>query len=60
MSAMKEGRKHYFDFLRGLAILMVVGIHTFPYKELYDFHSSFGSFCQVLLINFFSVQCHYF
>lgn len=25
-----EARNHYFDFLRGIAILMVVGIHTYP------------------------------
>lgn len=26
----RNGRVRYFDFLRGLAILMVVGIHTYP------------------------------
>jgi len=24
-----KNRNHYFDFLRGIAILMVVGIHTY-------------------------------
>ncbi len=27
-------RNHYFDFLRGIAIMMVVGIHTFAVEEV--------------------------
>lgn len=27
-------RNHYFDFLRGIAIIMVVGIHTFSVEEV--------------------------
>ncbi len=35
---MGESRNNYFDFLRGVAIIMVVGIHTFGY------HGGFDSF----------------
>lgn len=30
---MEQNRNHYFDFLRGIAILMVVGIHSFKMPE---------------------------
>lgn len=33
MTSAKE-RNTYFDFLRGLAIIMVVGIHTFPAESV--------------------------
>lgn len=45
-------RNPYFDFLRGLAILMVVGIHTYP-----GGHKMSGSILEVVQlvsINFFN------
>ena len=33
---MKRSRNEYFDFLRGIAIIMVVGIHTLPKLTEYD------------------------
>lgn len=42
----------YFDFLRGLAILMVVGIHTYPGDH--ELSGSFTDKIQLLLINFFN------
>ena len=41
---MSKKRNQYFDFLRGLAIIMVVGIHTFPG------HEGFSSFKDELVV----------
>lgn len=40
MSANTNSRNQYFDFLRGVAIIMVVGIHTIKVNDLgfYNFH----------------------
>ena len=49
---MKEPRNLYFDFLRGIAIMMVVGIHTFLYADV-----GFGSFrgsCNVVIRQLFN------
>ena len=45
-------RNHYFDYLRGLAIIMVVGIHTYPGNL--SWHGKWYEFIGVLLINFFN------
>ena len=42
-----SSRNPYFDFLRGLAIIMVVGIHTFRPHDLTL--TSFVDVCNVLL-----------
>lgn len=41
---MSQNRNQYFDFLRGLAIIMVIGIHTFPG------HEGFGSVKDELIV----------
>lgn len=45
-------RNPYFDFLRGVAILMVVGIHT--YTGRYSLDGSFMDVVRLVLINFFN------
>lgn len=45
-------RIHYFDFLRGLAILMVVGIHTYPGNHV--LYGSCSDAIQLILINSFN------
>lgn len=49
-----ELKRHnpYFDFLRGVAILMVVGIHTYPGNL--SLHGEWYEFTEVLAINFFN------
>lgn len=43
---MKKYRNEYFDFLRGIAIIMVIGIHTFPTLTEYD---SIGSMLTIIV-----------
>lgn len=45
-------RNPYFDFLRGIAILMVVGIHTYPGNH--NLHGEIFDVIQLCLINFFN------
>lgn len=48
----KSRHNPYFDFLRGIAILMVVGIHTYP--EGQELWAGPIEFLQLLLINIFN------
>lgn len=48
----KNSRNPYFDFLRGLAILMVVGIHTYPGGH--ELNGEISDVIQLVLINFFN------
>lgn len=50
--SIKSKHNPYFDFLRGVAILMVVGIHTYPGGH--SLNGSVGEFVQLLLINIFN------
>lgn len=50
--SIKSKHNPYFDFLRGVAILMVVGIHTYPGGH--SINGSVGEFVQLLLINIFN------
>lgn len=43
---MEKYRNEYFDFLRGVAIIMVIGIHTFPTLTEYD---SIGSMLTIIV-----------
>lgn len=48
----KSSHNPYFDFLRGIAIIMVVGIHTYPGSL--SLHGSATEFTAVIAINFFN------
>lgn len=45
-------RNPYFDFLRGIAILMVVGIHTYPGND--QLNGTFHEIIQLIVINAFN------
>lgn len=52
-TAYKDNKRNpYFDFLRGLAILMVVGIHTYPGNH--QLNGRFQEIIQLILINAFN------
>lgn len=52
MMAYQKKHNPYFDFLRGVAILMVVGIHTYPGNL--SMHGEWYEFAEVFAINFFN------
>lgn len=47
-----NNRNPYFDFLRGIVILMVVGIHTYPGN--FNFKNGISYVFQIILINTFN------
>lgn len=51
MTTQYSERNHYFDFLRGIAILMVVGIHTYPHNH--SLKGPVSDIIQLIAINFF-------